>query len=387
MFSERSRCGSGPNRLGLALEAARIRGQALIDLTESNPTRASIPYAHAEILSALSDPRGLGYSPEPLGLESARDAVAATLGSHAARLGAGRVVLTASTSEAYAHLFKLLCDPGDEVLIPAPSYPLFEYLARFENVVAVPYRLVYDGAWHIDVDSLRRARSERTRALVIVTPNNPTGSFVSRDELAVLSDLGIPIVSDEVFSSYAFDDDPRRIETALEATDALVFALGGLSKLAALPQLKLGWMVVGGPDRLARPALERLELVADAYLSVSTPVQLALPRLLETRGVAEGAIHERIVRNWRALGARIDGTAVTRLHAAGGWYAVLRLPTALPEEEWALELLTRDSVSVHPGYFYDFSQEPFVVVSLLTAPDAFDAGIGRIVERVHSVCG
>lgn len=387
MFSARSSTSTGANRLGLALEAARARGQGLVDLTESNPTRAGIPYADQAILSALGDPGALRYTPDPRGIASARQAVVAALGLGAHGIDAERVLLTASTSEAYAHLFKLLCDPGDEVLIPAPSYPLFEYLARFENVTTVPYRLAYDGAWHVDLDALRRAKTSRTRAVVIVTPNNPTGSFVSRDELDALSGLGVPIVSDEVFASYSFDDDPRRIETALEARDTLVFALGGLSKLAALPQLKLGWMVVGGPERVARAAIERLELIADAYLSVATPVQLALPRLLESRSVAASGILERIGSNWRALGARVEGTAVTRLHASGGWYAVLRLPRAMPEEDWALEFLVRDAVAVHPGYFYDFEQEPFVVVSLLTAPNAFDTGIHRIVERVRNTCG
>jgi aspartate/methionine/tyrosine aminotransferase len=293
-------------------------------------------------------------------------------------------LLTASTSEAYAFLMKLLCDPGDEVLVPAPSYPLFELLAAFESVRLVPYRLAYDGAWHVDLDSARRAVTDRTRAVFMVSPNNPTGSFVKEDELAGLADLALPIVSDEVFSDYAFDAAPAtRVRTALSETRALVFALGGLSKQAALPQMKLAWTCVGGPERAVREAMARLELIGDSFLSPSTPVQLALPALLGSRAIATDAIRARTKENLAALTAALGPrSAATLLTVEGGWYATLRVPRTKREEDWAIELLTRDGVYLHPGHFFGFEDEAYLVISLLTPSAAFREGVERLLRRV-----
>jgi alanine-synthesizing transaminase len=366
------------NALATALARAEAAGRAVLDLTTSNPTRAGIPYDARAILEALADPRALTYEPLPFGLPEARAAVAKELGVDAAR-----VVLTASTSEAYAYLFKLLCDPGDEVLAPAPSYPLFEHLAQFEAVRLVPFRLAYDGAWHVDLDSVERAIGPRTRAILLVSPNNPTGSYTKKDELARLASFGLPILSDEVFATYPFvERDPRRASTVLEAEGTLTFALGGLSKLAALPQIKVGWIVVGGPDAAAAEVLERLELIADSFLSVSTPAQLALPRLLATRHLAGDAIRVRTRQNLEHLRGAVTGTAATLLHAEGGWYATLRLPHTKPEEAWVTALVEQDGVHVHPGAFFDFADEPHAVVSLLTPPAAFERGIALILARV-----
>ena len=377
MLSSRTSFDLSPNPLSVALARARAERRPILDLTESNPTRASIPYDRDAILQALAAPGSLVYEPAPFGLPSARQVVAGHLS-----LSPSRVVLTASTSEAYGFLFKLLCDPGDEVLVPVPSYPLFEYLARLEGVTAVPYRLAYDGTWHVDVASARAALGPRTRAVVVVSPNNPTGSYVKRGEMEQLAALGLPILSDEVFASYPLRDDPTRLASALEGPAPLVFALGGLSKLAALPQMKLGWIAIGGEATLVDPALARLEVVADAFLSVGAPVQHALATLLATRASAEGAIAQRARDNLADLRTSVASTALSVLDVEGGWYATLRVPRTRSEEAWALALLEKDDVYVHPGHFFDFESEAYLVVSLLTPPSIFREGVAKIVARV-----
>lgn len=383
-FSRRSELSRTPNRLAEAIAALGARGRSYLDLTVSNPTIANLPYDETAISTAMADRRALRYEPLPFGLGSAREAVVSDLARRGVVTSPERLVLSASTSEAYAMAFKLLCDPGDEVLVPAPSYPLFEHLTRFENVTAVPYRLVYDGAWHVDLDSLRRAKSERTRAVVVVSPNNPTGSYVKRGELAEIERLGLPIVSDEVFATFPLVSDAQRASSAHEARDVLTLCLSGLSKLAALPQMKLAWTSVDGPRALVEEALGRLELIADAYLSVATPVQLALPVLLAQRGPTEQALCARLRKNLDFLRAALADSAATPLFVEGGWYAVLRLPATHGEEDWVLSLLEEDGVLVQPGWFYDFESEPFVVLSLLTPEDVWQDGVRRIEQRVQS---
>ena len=386
MFSQRTWHEAEPNALTRALRARRARGELVYDLTQSNPTVCALPY-DASLLSALADPRALVYEPASFGLASARQTVQGLLHASGLELPIEQIVLTSSTSEAYAFLFKLLCDPGDEVLIPRPSYPLFEHLAALENVSVVNYALAYDGAWHIDFDSLERARGPRTRAVVVVNPNNPTGSFLKRDELDRLLGLGLPIISDEVFSSFALGADARRVSSVLETDAALVFALGGLSKLAALPQLKLAWLCASGPQRLLSDALSRLELVADTFLSPNTPVQLALPEILARRAPVEQALASRIQRNFAALVSALHGSAATALFLEGGWYATVRLPSLRVGMDWALDLLERDGVLTQPGFFYDFLDDAHLVLSLITEPEPFALGVARIVERVRLTSG
>jgi len=379
VFSRRSTLELAPNRVATALQAARSRGERLLDLTVSNPTVVGVPYAPG-VLEPLSN-GDVAYDPDPLGLESAREAVAALWHERGVRAEPARIVMTASTSEAYAFAFKLFCDPGDEVLVPSPSYPLFEHLARLEGVTPVPYRLGYDGAWFIDTAAVEHAISAKTRAIVIVSPNNPTGSFVKRDELRALEKLGLPLISDEVFGDYALVDDPRRARSALEAEGALVLALDGLSKLAGLPQVKLAFMTLGGPARLVEQAMLRLELIADTFLSPSTPVQRALPALLRLRTVTADALRARAVDNVRRLRTALEASSVTVLPVEGGWTAVLRLPATRTDEEWTLALLER-GVVVQPGYFFDFDGPPHLVVSLITDPATFAEGIERLVGCV-----
>ena len=382
-LSGRSFFDLSPNALSETLARARALGQHTLDLTESNPTRAGISYDESSILRAMASPESLRYEPAPFGLPSARAAVARALSARGRAVDAARVVLTASTSEAYAFLFKLLLDPGDEVLVPRPSYPLFDHLARLESVRPVPYRLAYDGAWHVDFPSVFAAISPRTRAVVVVHPNNPTGSRLTRDELDRLAALGLPIVSDEVFAPYSLRDGGRHAVSALDAKDAeLVFSLGGLSKAAALPQMKLAWLAVAGEQKLVDAALARLEVIADAFLSVGTPVQHAAAALLASRGTAESAIVHRIRANLAHLGSAVAGSPVSLLNVEAGWYAILRLPRTRSEEGWAIAFVEQDGVLVHPGHFFDFEDEAFAVVSLLTPEDTLKEGARRIVERV-----
>ncbi len=386
MFSTRTSIDRSLNPLAFALERARAGGAAIIDLTISNPTTASIPYPRDAILEALGDPRSLTYEPLPFGLPEARRAIA-DLYANTHAVDPERVVLTASTSEAYSLLFKLLCDPGDDVAVPQPSYPLFDHLAAFESVALVPYHLAYDGAWHLDAESLARAVGPRTRAILVVSPNNPTGSYLKRAELARLSSFGLPIICDEVFATYPLGvggphGTEERVLGILEETKVLVFLLSGLSKLAALPQIKLGWMIVGGPDAEVKEALGRLELIADSFLSVGAPAQNALAALLASRAMATAAIAGRTERNLARLDALVGAdSTVTRLHLEGGWYATLRLPR-LECVDWAIALLEREAVYVHPGAFFGFGDEVHVVLSLLTPEEAFAEGVRRIVTRV-----
>ncbi len=385
-FSVRSAFDAHPNALTIALDRARAGGRPLLDLTVSNPTDAGIPYDAARILPALADPRALRYEPRPFGLEIGREAVARDVTALAGvPVDPSQVLLTASTSEAYAFLLKVLCDPGDEVLVPHPSYPLFEHLFAFEAARMVPYPLVYDGAWHIDLDRIAALRREhpRARAVLVVSPNNPTGSFLKRDELAALGALGLPIIADEVFATYVLDGDGARARSVLESADALVFSLGGLSKLAALPQMKVAWTVARGPEPLLREALSRLELIADTFLSVGTPVQHALPALLASRAQAHDAIAARTRRNLAHLRVTLAqaSSPATLLRAEGGWYATLRLPRTQSEASWVLDLLEKDGVYVHPGAFFDFADEAFVVLSLLTPEATFAEGVARLIAR------
>jgi alanine-synthesizing transaminase len=404
VFSTRLSWDLRPNPLTKLLEQKRASGAPIIDLTESNPTHAGFTYPTDEILSALADPRALSYDPSPRGLLSAREAIAAVynptpLSTHdpltsrdqrersnirvstQTRKGAltpHQILITASTSEAYAYLFKLLCNPGDEILTPRPSYPLFEFLAALESVHVRQYPLRYDGAWHIDFAALESAITDRTRALVIVNPNNPTGSYLKPDESdrlqSICASRNIAILIDEVFFDYGFIQPPRSSSTP----QALTFRMSGLSKSSGLPQLKLGWIIAEGPGREA--ALERLELIADTYLSVSTPVQLALPRLLAAGDVIRDQIRERTRTNLATLRSLTANTACQVLNLEGGWSAILQVPRTRTEESWALTLLADHNILIQPGFFFDFESEAFLVLSLLTRPEVFRSGADLLIR-------
>jgi aspartate/methionine/tyrosine aminotransferase len=388
MFSNRTAWDRRLGALARALAERRAAGAEVLDLTETNPTRAGL-LCPPDLLAALADARGRWYEPAPQGLRAAREAVADDYARRDVRVDADHVVLTASTSEAYAFLFKLLCEPGDDVLVPRPSYPLFEYLATLESVGVRHYALDYDGEWHVNMDAIEDAATPRTRAVVVVSPNNPTGSFLEREEAQRLRHLCAArewaIVSDEVFADYRLREDARRPVTMAEESAALTFALGGLSKSCGLPQLKLAWTAVAGPPPRRDEALARLELIADTYLSVSTPVQLAAPAILARRAELQEPIAARVSENLRTLRAQLrGGSAATLLGLDGGWSAVVRVPATAPDDQWALALLQRDGVLAHPGFFFDFMQEAFLVLSLLPAPEAFSEGTRRLLARVEA---
>jgi aspartate/methionine/tyrosine aminotransferase len=388
MFSNRAPADLSPTRYARALAELEARGAPILDLTLANPTAAEFTYPES-LLAPLAAPAGLRYEPRPFGLESAREAVASEYARRGVVVPADRVVLTASTSEAYSLLFKLLCDPGDEVLVPVPSYPLFEHLTRLDAVRFVTYPLEYHGRWTIDLAAVRNAITSRTRAVLLVSPNNPTGSFVSNGELGELSSLcaraALALIGDEVFADYVFAGTTGG-PSVVSQDEALAFALGGLSKSAGLPQLKLGWFAIAGPTHLVHETISRLELICDTYLSVSTPVQQAASALLATAPVMRDQIAGRVSKNRARLQEMLLRTPeIELLNADGGWYAVLRVPATVGEEQLALDLLLTDHVLVHPGYFFDFAYEAFLVVSLLPPPDRFADGITRLIARAtHS---
>lgn len=373
------------------MEERRSAGSPILDLTESNPTAAGFAYPSETILAALSDPRSLRYEPAAAGMPAARAAVSEYYSGRATRpVNPDRILLTASTSEAYAFVFKLLADPGGEVLVPSPSYPLFDYLASLDSVRAVPYGLVYHKAWSIDFDTLASSINPRSRAIVLVNPNNPTGSFLKQSELGPLLDLcrehNLALVSDEVFADYALQDDARLVRSLTGIDEVLTFCLSGLSKVVGLPQMKLGWIVTGGPPADRGRAFERLELIADTYLSVGAPVQWAAPALVGLRGQMQQQILGRVRANRAFLAGQIgESSPWNLLTTEGGWYAVLEAPRIQSEEEWVIRLLAEDGVLVQPGFFFDFEREAFLVISLLTPQDVFREGIRRILARASAV--
>ncbi len=373
MFSNRLPPHSEINPLSRALASLRAAGAEMTDLTESNPTAVGFSYP-SDLYAALSGEHVGRYTPQPLGLDSARAAVAADYARRGAEIDPQQVVLTASSSEAYSWLFKLLCNPGDGVLVPQPSYPLFEHLTRLESVQAIPYQLQYHGRWEIDFESVSAAPAH-VRALLLVSPNNPTGSFVSREEAKRLAEIcrarGWAIVADEVFADYPLDAVAPSTEVAIDA-DVLSFTLGGASKSLGLPQIKLGWIVVSGPQAERGRALAALEIVADAYLSVGTPAQGAAPSLLARGDVIRGQIRRRCAENLAcARDLMHEHPSCTLLPVEGGWSAVVRVPAFRSEEALALALLEHERVLVHPGYFFDFPHEAYIVVSLMPRPDQF----------------
>lgn len=374
VFSRRSSRDQTLNAVAAALSGRK----PAFDLTSSNPTTAGLGYGEAlRAVLERAQARSLVYTPESFGLRSAREAVAQLTGTPAPD-----ILLSASTSEAYAFLFKLLCDPGDAVLVPAPSYPLFEHLAELEAVQVQSYRLAYDGAWHVDFDSLRRAITPRTRAIISVSPNNPTGQYLSAAERLALESLGVPVIYDEVFAEFPLQG---AAPSAPRSSETLTFTLDGLSKRAGSPQLKLGWTQLSGSARVRDEARQRLELIADTFLSVGTPIQQALPELLALCPSITQCIAARCRGNWAALGAALAGSPVSLLHAEAGWSAVLQLPRVQSEEQLVLGLLESADVLVQPGWFYDFEAEPFAVVSLLTEPRVFREGIARLAQYMSRV--
>ncbi|MCE1203270.1 MAG: pyridoxal phosphate-dependent aminotransferase [Holophagaceae bacterium] len=379
-LSSRLPQGFEPNALTAALTHLRAQGREVLDLTVSNPTRCGFDHPEAEIRQALSQPAVLAYDPDPQGARAAREAIAF---HHGHGLRAEDLLLTASTSEGYGLLFKLLGDPGDEVLVPSPSYPLFEWLARLEGLKARPVPSYFHDRWHLDLGALEAAMSTRTRAVVVVNPNNPTGHFLTKTEWTALTAFcarhQLSLLVDEVFADYVLEPGENRLATALLDPEppCPVFLLSGLSKVAALPQLKLGWIATRGPG--AATGLEALAFLADQYLSVSAPVQAAAPRLLQLAHAIRPQVQERLRANLATLDAALAGQPhLSRLPVEGGWSVLLRRPAVDADEACALRVLEEASVLVHPGSFFDLPGDGHLILSLLTGESGFREGLHRI---------
>lgn len=385
MFARRTEWNLSPNRLAAALERHRSAGRTVLDLSASNPTECGFTYDQQSILGALANPVALSYRPDPRGLPSAREAVRGYYSARGEPVPIESIVLTASTSEAYSFIFRLLGNPGDEVLIPAPSYPLFELLAEIQDVRLVRYPLFYDHGWHIDLHALEQVITPRTRAVVVVHPNNPTGHFTRQEEQEQLNEIcgsrEMAIIADEVFLDFALGK--THPQTFAGDRDALTFTLSGLSKISGLPQMKLAWIVVTGPEAQKRDALNRLEVIADTYLSVSAPVQAAAQALLEQRHRFQEQLMARVRANLAEMDTQLASRAIcSRLEIEGGWYAVLRVPATRPDEELAIELLEKDDVYLHPGHFYGFPAEGYLVISLIVLLPEFSLALKRTLARL-----
>lgn len=382
MFAQRTNWDLTPNRLSEALAAHRAAGKPILDLTVSNPTECGFHYNAKEILEALSNPAALSYEPNPKGLETARRAVAGYYADRGDAVSAEDVFLTTSTSEAYSYVFRTLCNPGDELLIPSPSYPLFDFLAEIQDVKLVRYPLLYDHGWQIDFHALEQSITARTRGAIVVHPNNPTGHFTKPSEMtrlnAICSARQMAIIADEVFLDFALDG--NRAASFAANPDALTFTLSGLSKISGLPQMKAAWLVTSGPQELKREALGRLDVIADAYLSVNAPVQLAMPAFLDQRRSFQKQLLSRVRGNLAELDRQLAGQdACDRLSVEGGWNAVLRVPAIRSDEDLAIELLASKGVYLHPGHFYDFPADGFLIVSLIAVGADFSRGIAAAI--------
>jgi aspartate/methionine/tyrosine aminotransferase len=386
-FSKRTDWNTEESALALAHRERVLAGLPVADLTASNPTRCGFEY-DAELLAPLMSVHALDYDPQPLGLLRAREAVCAYYADHGVAISPNRVLLTTSTSEAYSFLFKLLCDQGSEVVVPQPGYPLFDFLAVLDDVKIKGAPLVYDYGWQIEPEGFRRALTAETRAIVLVHPNNPTGHFTKEWEAEELASLcrerGIALIVDEVFLDYGFGDAKASSFTAgLDGVD--VFVVSGLSKIAGLPQMKAAWVVATGPH--ASEAMERLEVIADTFLSMNAPVQGAMPAWIAGRKMIQEQIKERVAANLAELDRQLEAVeAVRRLDVEGGWYAVLRIPALQPDERTVLDLLERGAW-VHPGYFFGMEEAGWLVVSLLGPVEEFKTGVEVLVDyfRTHQL--
>ncbi len=382
MFASRTNWNLKINRLAEALERHKSSGRRLLDLSASNSTECGFTYDAPAIMRALCSPASLQYHPDPKGLKSARQAVSDYYAEHGEGVAIDDLLLTASTSEAYSFIFRLLCNPGDELLIPTPGYPLFDFLADVNDVKLIRYPLFYDHGWHIDTHALKQAITPQTRGVIVVHPNNPTGHFTRPEETAQLNQIcsanQMAIIADEVFLDFSLGAAQKSF---VANAGALTFTMSGVSKISGLPQMKFAWLAVSGSEDIKREALARLEMIADTYLSLNTPIQLAAPVLLRQRAHFQPQLMDRVRRNLAELDSQLAGNQhVSRLAVEGGWYAVLRIPATRTDEELAIALLQEHNVYLHPGHFYDFPGYGYLVVSLITPEQDFREGTRQILS-------
>jgi alanine-synthesizing transaminase len=391
MFADRTSWNFEPNRLSGVLARHREAAKPLLDLTASNPTECGFDYDRAAILGALANPDALAYQPNPRGLEAARRAVAGYYAVRGDSVSIQDIFLATSTSEAYSFIFRTLCNPGDEFLVPQPSYPLFDFLAEIQDLKLVRYPLVYDHGWQIDFAAFERAITARTRGAIVVHPNNPTGHYVKLAEVEKLASIcsarRLALIADEVFLDFAHDFAMSEKPPASFAANsgALTFTLSGLSKISGLPQMKVAWLIVSGPEAEKTQALARLEVIADTYLSMNAPVQWATPAFLEQRHAFQRQLLSRVRKNLAELDSQLSAQkSCARLGIEGGWYAILRVPATHSDEELAIELLEKKNVYVHPGHFYDFPSDGYLVVSLIASENEFACGIKLLVSMFEA---
>jgi alanine-synthesizing transaminase len=384
LFADRTNWNLKPNRLAEALERHKSSGRKLLDLSASNPTECDFKYDAPAIMRSLCAPASLQYHPDPRGLKSARQAVSDYYSVRGEDVPIDDLLLTASTSEAYSFVFRLLCNPGDELLIPTPSYPLFDFLADINDIKLIRYTLFYDHGWHIDLHALKQSITPRTRGVILVHPNNPTGHFTKPEETAQLNEIcsanQMAIIADEVFLDFSLG---ARQKSFVSNSAALTFTMSGISKVSGLPQMKFAWLAVSGPEEMKREALSRLEMIADTYLSLNAPIQLASPVLLQQRGPFQQQLMDCVRKNLAYLDIQLaKEKKVSRLEVEGGWYAVLRIPVTRSDEEFAIDLLEKHDVYLHPGHFYDFSSDGYLVISLITPEQDFSEGLHRLLSAI-----
>lgn len=386
MFAQRTNWNLESNRLSSALTAHRASGKPLLDLTISNPTECGFQYDEQAIRDALSNPAVLRYEPNPKGIASARAAVAQYYAERGAAVPLEDIFLTTSTSEAYSFVFRFLCNPGDGILVPCPSYPLFDFLADIHDVKLIRYPLGYDHGWQIDSQAIDKTVTARTRGIIVVNPNNPTGQYVKSAEMKGLSAVcaahDLALLADEVFLDFSLAEE--RPASFAANSGALTFTLSGISKISGLPQMKASWLIVNGPEKWKAQAIARLEVIADTYLSMNAPVQLALPAFMEQRTAFQEQVMARVIKNLTELDRQLGAQqACSRLKIEGGWYAILRASGLRDEEEFAFELLREEGVYVHPGHFYDFSEPGRLVLSLITPEKDFADGVSLLLAKAN----
>lgn len=386
MFAQRTNWNLESNRLSSALAAHRASGKPLLDLTISNPTECGFQYDEQAIRDALSNPAVLRYEPNPKGIASARAAVAQYYAERGAAVSLEDIFLTTSTSEAYSFVFRFLCNPGDGILVPCPSYPLFDFLADIHDVKLIRYPLGYDHGWQIDSQAIDKSVTARTRGIIVVNPNNPTGQYVKSAEMKGLSAVcaahDLALVADEVFLDFSLAEE--RPASFAANSGALTFTLSGISKISGLPQMKASWLIVNGPEKWKAQAIARLEVIADTYLSMNAPVQLALPAFMEQRTAFQEQVMARVIKNLTELDRQLAAQqACSRLKIEGGWYAILRASGLRDEEEFAVELLREEGVYVHPGHFYDFSEPGRLVLSLIAPEKDFADGVSLLLAKAN----
>lgn len=389
MFSCRTNWNFQNNRITKLIQEYQRNNISIIDLSESNPTKVGFNYPEKFVLKDFCSGKNLIYNPHPKGLINAREAICKFYHKKNINIHPESIIITAGSSDAYNYIFRLIAEPGDEILVPSPSYPLLQFLSRLNDISIKNYRLLYDGEWHIDIDSIYRNITNKTKAILFIHPNNPTGSYVKNEEYEKVLELanryGLIFISDEVFYEYEIEDKPNKFNSFSEKSDILTFTINGISKLLGLSQMKLGWVIVSGPNKLKQEAINRLEIISDTFLSVNTPVQNSLPIWLENYEELHNQIKHRVIINYFRIKDQIlANSAIELLNVEGGWNGILRFPNIFTDEQWVELFLKKYRLFLQPGYFYDFERGAYLLVSLLLPENIIKKNIIAVLDEVKS---